>query len=187
MIWARMLAYITGTVDQELLLRNEYLAEENRILRARVKGRLLLSGAEKATWAEIAHRLWRKALAELASAAQPDALFRWYRDLIAKKFDGSRFRKSRGRPPLDEEIERLVVRIAGGIRAGDMTGSWELWPTWATRFPIRPSAISLSGMTFRQRRSENKTQAGRTSSALTWPSWWERTSSRSKCLRARDC
>jgi len=26
MIWARMLAYITGTVDQELLLRNEYLA-----------------------------------------------------------------------------------------------------------------------------------------------------------------
>jgi hypothetical protein len=32
MIWARMLAYITGTVDQELLLRNEYLAAENRIL-----------------------------------------------------------------------------------------------------------------------------------------------------------
>ena len=28
MIWARMLAYITGTVDQELLLRNEYLAAE---------------------------------------------------------------------------------------------------------------------------------------------------------------
>jgi len=25
MIWARMLAYITGTVDQELLLRNEFL------------------------------------------------------------------------------------------------------------------------------------------------------------------
>ena len=33
MIWARMLAYITGTVDRELLLRNEYLAAENRILR----------------------------------------------------------------------------------------------------------------------------------------------------------
>ena len=47
MIWARMLAYITGSVDQELLLRNEYLAAENRILRAQVKGRLLLSDAEK--------------------------------------------------------------------------------------------------------------------------------------------
>ena len=43
MEWARMLAYITGTVDQELLLRNEYLATENRILRAQIKGRLLLS------------------------------------------------------------------------------------------------------------------------------------------------
>jgi hypothetical protein len=74
MIWARMLAYITGTVDQEPLLRNEYLAAENRILRARIKGRLLLSDAEKATLAEIAHRLGRKALEEVAAAAKPDTL-----------------------------------------------------------------------------------------------------------------
>ena len=39
MDWARMLAYITGTVDQELLLRNEYLVIENRILKAQLKGR----------------------------------------------------------------------------------------------------------------------------------------------------
>ena len=56
MIWARMLAYITGTVDQELLLRNEYLAAENRILGAQIQGRLLLSDAEKATLAEIGLR-----------------------------------------------------------------------------------------------------------------------------------
>ena len=112
MIWARMLAYITGTVDQELLLRNEYLATENRILRAKIKGRLLLSDSEKATLAEIAHRLGCKALAEVASAARPETLLRWYRDLIAKKFDGSRFRKAVGRPPIHEEIERLVVRLA---------------------------------------------------------------------------
>jgi hypothetical protein len=30
---ARILAYVTGTVDQELLARNEYLAAENRIRR----------------------------------------------------------------------------------------------------------------------------------------------------------
>jgi len=54
MVWARMLAYITGTVDQELLLRNEYLAAENRILRAQIKRRMLLSDAEKGTLAEIA-------------------------------------------------------------------------------------------------------------------------------------
>jgi hypothetical protein len=31
MDWARVLAYVTGTVDQELLARNEYLAAENGI------------------------------------------------------------------------------------------------------------------------------------------------------------
>jgi hypothetical protein len=37
--WARILAYVTGTVDQELLARNEYLAAENRILKAQLKVR----------------------------------------------------------------------------------------------------------------------------------------------------
>src|SRR5215469_7546261 len=48
MIWAQLLAYVTGTVDQELLLRNEYLVAENRILKAQIKGRLLLSEEEVA-------------------------------------------------------------------------------------------------------------------------------------------
>ena len=87
MIWARMLAYITGTVDQELLLTNEYLAAQNRILRAQIKGRLLLSDAEKATLPEIAHRLGRITLQELAAIAKPDTLLAWYRKLIADKFD----------------------------------------------------------------------------------------------------
>src|SRR5260370_15687644 len=71
MLWARMLAYITGTVDQELLLRNEYLAAENRILRAQVQGRLLLSDSEKATLPEIAYRLGRKAMEGLTVSAKP--------------------------------------------------------------------------------------------------------------------
>ena len=112
MLWARMLAYITGTVDQELLARNEYLAAENRILRAQIKGWLLLSDAEKATLAEIAQRLGRKALEELSAVAKPDTLLAWYRKLIASKFDGSKFRKSQGRPRVDEETERLVVLVS---------------------------------------------------------------------------
>src|SRR6516225_9686820 len=112
MLWARLLAYVTGTVNQELLLRNEYLAAENRILKAQIKGRLLLSEEEKATLAEIAHRLGREALEEVASTAQPDTILGWYRRLIANKFNGSRFRQRVGRPRVAEEIERLVVRMA---------------------------------------------------------------------------
>jgi hypothetical protein len=111
MIWARVLAYVTGTVNQELLLRNEYLAAENRILRAKIKGRLL-SDAEKASLAEIAHRLGRKALDDLAAAARPETLLSWYRKLIANKYDGSRNRKSWGRPRTDQETERLVIQMA---------------------------------------------------------------------------
>jgi hypothetical protein len=37
--WVRLLTYITGLVNQELLLQNEYLAAENRILRAQLPGR----------------------------------------------------------------------------------------------------------------------------------------------------
>jgi putative transposase len=92
-------------------LRNEYLATENRILRAQVQGRLLLSDAEKATLAEIAYRLRRNALEGLA-AAKPDTLLAWYRMLIAHKFDGSKCRQTRGRPRVEEESERLVVRMA---------------------------------------------------------------------------
>jgi putative transposase len=42
MDWARILAFVTGTVDRELLARNEYLAAENRILKAQLQGRLKL-------------------------------------------------------------------------------------------------------------------------------------------------
>ena len=47
MDWKRLLAYITGSVDQELLLRNEYLVRENRVLRGQVTGRLQLTDGER--------------------------------------------------------------------------------------------------------------------------------------------
>jgi putative transposase len=112
MDWARILAYITGTVDQELLLRNEYLAAENRILKAQLKTPLRLTDAERMALAEIAHRLGRKALEDVANTAKPDTIMGWYRRLIARKFDGSKSRRYPGRPRIDAEIEQLVVRMA---------------------------------------------------------------------------
>src|SRR5579872_6898053 len=96
MVWAQLLAFVTGAVNQELLLKNEYLATENRMLKARIKGRLMLSEGEKITLAEIAHRLGRKALSEVASVVQPDTILAWYRKLIAQKFDGSKYLLQRG-------------------------------------------------------------------------------------------
>ena len=112
MEWARILAYITGTVDQQLLLRNEYLVAENRILKAQLQGRLRLSDAERARLGEIGHRLGRKALSEVATAALPETILTWYRRLVARKFDGSRAHRRPGRPPIDKEVEELIVGMA---------------------------------------------------------------------------
>jgi putative transposase len=57
------------------------------ILKAQLKGRLRLSDAERAKLGEIAHRLGRKALGEVANAAVPDTILAWYRRLVARKSD----------------------------------------------------------------------------------------------------
>src|ERR1700682_1583735 len=110
--WVRLLAYVTGSVNQELLLRNEYLAAENQILRAQLPARLLLSNPERITLAEIGKRLGRKALREVACVAKPDTILGWYRRLVAQKFDGSKHRQYPGRPPVSSAVEALVVRMA---------------------------------------------------------------------------
>ncbi len=109
MEWVRILAYIIGTVDQELLLRNEYLAAENRILKAQIKIRLRLTDVERVTLAEIARRLGRKALEDVANVMKPGTIMGWYRRLVARKFDGAKSRPYPGHPRIDDEIEQLVM------------------------------------------------------------------------------
>ena len=113
MDWKTMLAYVTGSVDEELLRRNEYLVAENRILRAQLPGSVTLSDGERRTLAEIGKRLGRQALAQVASIVRPETILAWHRRLVAKKFDGSERRTSHpGRPRVGQEIEQLIVRFA---------------------------------------------------------------------------
>jgi len=112
MDWKHLLAYITGTVDQELLLRNEYLVTENRILRNQITGRMRLTDGERKTLAAIGQKLGKQALKEVATIVKPDTILAWHRRLVAKKCDGSTQRRSFGRPKIDPELEALIVRMA---------------------------------------------------------------------------
>jgi putative transposase len=112
MDWKTLLAYITGTVDQERLLRNEYLVTENRILRHQIKGGIRLSDGERKALADSGQKLGKQALQEVANILKPDTILGWHRTLVAQKFDGSQQRKAPGRPPIDQELEALVVRMA---------------------------------------------------------------------------
>ena len=72
--WKQLLAYMTGSVDQELLLRNEYLVTENRILRSQITGRVRLTDGERKRLAEIGQQLGKQALGEVASLAKPETI-----------------------------------------------------------------------------------------------------------------
>src|SRR5664279_1664753 len=110
--WARLLAYVTGLINQKLLLQNEYLIAENRILRTHLPARMPLSDPERSTLAEIGKQLGRTALQQVACVAKPETILAWYRRLIAHKFDGSKYRRCPGRPRIEPEVEALIVRLA---------------------------------------------------------------------------
>ena len=52
MDWKMLLACVTGSVEEELLLRNEYLVTENRILCKQIEGPIQLTDAERQTLAK---------------------------------------------------------------------------------------------------------------------------------------
>ena len=112
MDWATMLAYVTGSVDEQLLLRKEHLVEENRILRRQISGCVQLSDAERQTLSELGKKLGKQALAQIATIVNPDTILAWNRKQAVQKFDGSNARQSRVRPRVDMEIEEGVVKMA---------------------------------------------------------------------------
>src|SRR5262245_53489139 len=181
MIWARMLAYITGTVDQELLLRNEYLAAENRILRAQIKGRLLLSHAEKATLAEIAHRLGRKALDELAAIARPETLLAGTENSSLTSLTDRSIANHGVVPESTKKLSGGWCEWRRRIPGGAMTGSWAPWPTWVFSCRIKRWPIFSAGMIFRRFPGGSRPPVGKILSVLTWRYWQQPTFSRWKC------
>jgi hypothetical protein len=136
---------VTGLVNQQLLLENEYQAAENRILKARLQPGWRLSDGERATLAEIGRRLGRKGLQPVAASPNPIPFLAWYRRLVAQKFDGCKKRRSPGRAPVQKSRIWWFAWLAR-TPAGATTGLWEHRPIWDIRCPTRLSATSCAGM-----------------------------------------
>ena len=126
--WARLLAFVTGLVNQELLLRNEYLAAENRILRAHLPARLRLSDAERPTLAEIAKRLGRKALQEIARVAKPDTFSPGTGNWWLTSSTALAVAAILAAPGYHRKWRRLWSGWRARTADGDMTASWVHWP-----------------------------------------------------------
>ena len=111
-LWQFFVIAFAGWVNRFQQDAIEYLKEENRVLREQLGGRRLrFTAAQRRRLAAKARTLGRDGLKEIADLVTPDTLLRWYKELIAKKYDGSQ-RRGPGRPRVLETIRELVVRMA---------------------------------------------------------------------------
>lgn len=107
-----LLMMFAGWVNRYQLDVIEYLREENRLLKERLGDRPIhFTDAERRRLARKAKMLGRKVLNELETLVTPDTLMRWYRELVASKWD-YRDRRGPGRPRVMKDIVDLIVRMA---------------------------------------------------------------------------
>src|SRR5258708_11012541 len=115
MPWKKMLAWVTGQIDDSLRQKLEFVLEENRVYRAlldRQSSRWRLEDTERKTVAEKGRPLGQL-LAEVITIVKPETLLEWHRRLVAKKWDFSARRtKSIGPPAVDAVVEKLVLQLA---------------------------------------------------------------------------
>jgi putative transposase len=112
MDWKTWLAYITGTVDKELLWRNEHLVTENCLLRHQLKGRMRLRTGERKALAELGQKLGKPALEQVATIVKPETMLAWHRTRVTQKCAASQHRKAPGQPRIAQELEAVGVRMA---------------------------------------------------------------------------
>lgn len=90
----------------------DYRLEENRVLRAtHGPRRVPLNDDQRRRLAVKGKVLGRRRLADVVGIVTPDTILRWYRKLVAKKYDGSKTRRP-GRPCTKPGIAAIVVRMA---------------------------------------------------------------------------
>jgi transposase InsO family protein len=110
--WQFLVVGLAGWLNQQQQDIVAYLSEENRVLREQLKGkRIRFSDDQRRRLAAKGKILGRKILKEVCTLVTPETVLRWYRTLIAKKYDGSA-KRGPGRPRVEEAIQELVVRMA---------------------------------------------------------------------------
>jgi hypothetical protein len=134
-----MLAALFGWLEREPREVTEFLREENRVLKAQLRGRRLrLTDDQRRRLAVRGHQVARRTLRHIATVVTPDTILRWHRELVAQKW--TRNRRRTGRPGVQREIRSLVLRMAADNPAWGYTrlqGAFEMWDT-AWRGPRSP-------------------------------------------------
>jgi transposase InsO family protein len=112
--WQLLLAILAGWSNRQQQEIIEYLRTENQVLKEKLgKRRIILSDEQRRRLARKGKVLGRKVLETIGTLFTPDAILRWHRLLVARKWDDSnRGQKKPGRPTVADTIRTLVVRLA---------------------------------------------------------------------------
>jgi hypothetical protein len=107
-----LVAIVAGWITRHQSAVIEYLRAENRALREQLGGRRIRwTDAQRRRLAEKARAIGRTALGQLNTVVTPDTLLRWYRALVAAKYDGSEHRGP-GRPRTKPDVAELIRQVA---------------------------------------------------------------------------
>jgi putative transposase len=108
-----LIATITRLLCRELTLHNEYLRQENKILKSKIKKRIVFSNDERRTLVEAAMAMGKDLMEQVVTIVKPKTILAWQRRLEKQKWDYSdRRKKNPGRPRIAQDIEQLVCRMA---------------------------------------------------------------------------
>jgi len=108
-----VIALVARILCRELVLQNEYLRTENRILKSKVSKRLSFTDYERRTLVDAATALGKKLMNDIVSIVRPETILAWQRKLERQKWDYSDHRKKHpGRPRIAADIEGIVCRMA---------------------------------------------------------------------------
>jgi putative transposase len=118
MLWAKLLTRLSQTVNEELLKQNELLKAQVLELQQHQQGRIRYTEFFKRHMARLAKGLSSTALEAACLVVRPSTVLRWHRELIAKKFDGSKNRSYPGRPRIGSAMESLIIEMAEDNRWG---------------------------------------------------------------------
>lgn len=106
------LAVYAGWINRHQLAIIDCLRAEIAVLREHVpRKRIAFTRAQRLKLAHVGHRVGRAVLREYATLASPDTVLRWYREMVARKYDGSASERV-GRPLIAAEVRQQIVMLA---------------------------------------------------------------------------
>ena len=108
-----IIATVTRLLCRELTLQNEYLCNENKILKSKINKRIVFTEDERRTLVESAMAMGRDLMEQVVTIVKPKTILDWQRRLEKQKWDYSDRRiNNPGRPRISLDIEQIVCRMA---------------------------------------------------------------------------